>query len=794
MSGRSKKESGRTYFELSQEKKKRLLGFFIVTFSVLLFLSIISFSQADDPQIRSASPAAVPTNNWLGIAGAYIAAFFVKSAFGYFSIVIPLIAGMWGFRLFKPLDLRRLIYITNFLLGSAFILASFWGTIHAIGAIGDETAVMLAGGMGKTVGALAYKFLGGVGAVAVFVVLIVTVLVITFDLKIDRFFLFVAEKGKDAIQSGADKIRESSERAAEKTQAKASERKTSLEKSQDKISRVVQGEKSNQPPIYADELQFEQEPVPVEPKPKPKPVFSTSVKTNADIVPPPPRVERPFPEERHTTDDYSIPDGDFLIKADDSGHYAEETELESKKIRLKEKLALFDIQIDKIDTTAGPVVTLFEIVPAPGVKISKILSLENDIALALAAKGIRIIAPMPGRGTIGVEIPNDNPSIVLAGSVLPDLKNSKYSLPIALGKSISGQTFVDDLARVPHLLIAGATGSGKSVGVNMIIASLLFSKYPNEVKFAIIDPKKVELSVYDTLKNHFLVKSPDINEYIVSSPGSAVILLKAVVLEMEMRYDKLSHVGVRNIVDYNNKIKTGTLKPRDGEEFDHKFMPYIVVVIDELADLMITAGKDVEEPIARLAQMARAVGIHLVVATQRPSVDVITGVIKANFPARIAYQTAQRTDSRTILDMNGAEQLLGRGDMLYLPPGTPKPIRIQNAYITTDEIEKLIDVVAQQPYPPEPYELPSLLDKKGNDGSLLDDKDPFFEDAARSVIRSQQGSVSFLQRKLKVGYARAARIVDQLEIAGIVGPGEGSKPREILVDNEDELETILRNL
>ena len=328
----------------------------------------------------------------------------------------------------------------------------------------------------------------------------------------------------------------------------------------------------------------------------------------------------------------------------------------------------------------------------------------------------------------------------------------------------------------------------------MIIASLLFSKYPNEVKFAIIDPKKVELSVYETLKHHFLVKSPDINDFIVSSPGSAVILLKAMVLEMEIRYDKLSHIGVRNIVDYNNKIKTGTLKPRDGEEFDHKFMPYIVVVIDELADLMITAGKDVEEPIARLAQMARAVGIHLVVATQRPSVDVITGVIKANFPARIAYQTAQRTDSRTILDMNGAEQLLGRGDMLYLPPGTPKPIRIQNAYITTDEIEKLIDVVAQQPYPPEIYELPSLLDKKGNEGSFLDDKDPLFEDAARSVIRSQQGSVSFLQRRLKVGYARAARIVDQLEMAGIVGAGEGSKPREILVDNEDELETILRNL
>jgi S-DNA-T family DNA segregation ATPase FtsK/SpoIIIE len=271
-------------------------------------------------------------------------------------------------------------------------------------------------------------------------------------------------------------------------------------------------------------------------------------------------------------------------------------------------------------------------------------------------------------------------------------------------------------------------------------------------------------------------------------------LLKSVVLEMELRYDKLSHVGVRNIIDYNNKIKTGTIKPRDDIEVNHKFMPYIVVVIDELADLMITAGKDVEEPIARLAQMARAVGIHLVVATQRPSVDVITGVIKANFPARIAYQTAQRTDSRTILDMNGAEQLLGRGDMLYLPPGTPKPIRIQNAYITTDEIEKLIEVVSEQPYPDEVYQLPSLIDKKGQDSGLLNDLDPMFQDAAEAVVRSQQGSVSFIQRKLKVGYARAARIVDQLEAAGIVGAGEGSKAREILVESEDELETIIRNL
>ncbi|MBK8661425.1 MAG: DNA translocase FtsK [Ignavibacteriales bacterium] len=786
MSGRTKKESGRTYFELSQEKKKKLLGLFIITFSILLFLSIISFSPNDDPQLRNASVKALPTSNWLGIAGAYIAAFFVKSAFGYFSIVIPLLMGMWGFVLFKPLEIKRLIYITNFLLSSAFILAAFFGTLFSIELISGDTAIYFAGEMGKTIGKASHRLIGGIGAVSIYIVLMITVMVITFDLKIDKFFLFIADKGKDVVKSGVDKVKDKSATIAEKRKSAVDP----LEKSQDRISKVIKGEKSTQPPIIVPELGDDLTPEP----PKPKLVFSTSVKTNPDIVPQPPKVERAVPEVRNSTADYEIPAGDFLIKADESGHYAEEAELESKKVRLKEKLALFDIEIEKIETTAGPVVTLFEIVPSQSVRISKILSLENDIALALAAKGIRIIAPMPGRGTIGVEIPNDNPSIVLAGSVLPDLKNSKLSLPIALGKSISGQTYVDDLARVPHLLIAGATGSGKSVGVNMIIASLLFSKYPNEVKFAIIDPKKVELSVYETLKYHFLVKSPDLNEYIISSPQSAVILLKSVVLEMELRYDKLSHVGVRNIIDYNNKIKTGTIKPRDDIEVNHKFMPYIVVVIDELADLMITAGKDVEEPIARLAQMARAVGIHLVVATQRPSVDVITGVIKANFPARIAYQTAQRTDSRTILDMNGAEQLLGRGDMLYLPPGTPKPIRIQNAYITTDEIEKLIEVVSEQPYPDEVYQLPSLIDKKGQDSGLLNDLDPMFQDAAEAVVRSQQGSVSFIQRKLKVGYARAARIVDQLEAAGIVGAGEGSKAREILVESEDELETIIRNL
>lgn len=469
----------------------------------------------------------------------------------------------------------------------------------------------------------------------------------------------------------------------------------------------------------------------------------------------------------------------------------DEVELKTNAKILQEKLETFKIYIENLSVTPGPVVTQYEFVPAAGIKISKIESLSDDLAMALKARGIRIIAPIPGKGTIGIEIPNMNPSIVRFSSVInsQQYNSGDYKLPIALGKTISGDVFISDLTKMPHLLIAGSTGSGKSVGINTIITSLIFKKHPSEVKFVIVDPKKVELQQYARLKNHYLATSPDINDVIITNPKDAVIVLKSVVSEMEERYDILASVGQRNLSEYNRKVKSG--KFRKGN-INHRPMPYIVVIIDELADLMITAAKEVEEPITRLAQMARAVGIHLVVATQRPSVDVITGIIKANFPARMAYLVAQKVDSRTILDVMGAEQLLGNGDMLFLPNGSPKAIRIQNSFISTDEVEDICDFIGNQKGYSEPYMLPSLIERKdGLSGGYAGDRDPLFEDAARLIIRHQQGSVSLIQRRLKVGYARAGRIVDELEAAGVVGPFDGSKARQVLLESESDLEAII---
>jgi len=505
--------------------------------------------------------------------------------------------------------------------------------------------------------------------------------------------------------------------------------------------------------------------------------------------------EDKLPDPWEENINYNMVGLDLLDAVPEENFQVAEEELKRNAELLKEKLKLFDIDIKDISVTPGPVVTLYEIVPAPGVKISKIVALENDIALALAARGIRIIAPIPGKGAIGVEIPNKNATLVTAGSVLGKIFESKAELPLALGKTIDGNVFITDLSQMPHLLIAGSTGSGKSVGINMIISSLLFTKHPSEVKFILIDPKKIELSFYNNLRKHYLAVSPDLDEEIITAPQNAVLMLKSIESEMEKRYDKLAKAGVRNIVDYNKKVSDPKTKPHDTETIKHHHLPYLVVIIDELADLMITAGKEVEEPITRLAQLARAVGIHLVLATQRPSVNVITGVIKANFSARIAYQVATKIDSRTILDMNGAEQLLGRGDMLFLPTGSPKPFRIQNAFISTDEVERITNFIYPQDSYSKPYFLPSIYEKKSSKaGGFAADFDPMFEDAAQVIVRHQQGSVSLLQRKLKLGYSRAARIVDQLEEAGIVGPNDGSKARQVLIENEMQLETLLRAL
>ena len=463
-------------------------------------------------------------------------------------------------------------------------------------------------------------------------------------------------------------------------------------------------------------------------------------------------------------------------------------ELEENKRVLLDKLDMYNIEIEEINAVVGPTVTRYELTPAPGIKVSRIKSLEDDLAMAMAAPGIRMIAPIPGKSAVGVEIPSRNRELVRLRDVIGTTKfqDTELELPLPLGKTIEGEVYLDDLTTMPHLLIAGATGSGKSVGLNAIITGLIYACHPANLRFVIIDPKKIELQQYTPLETQFVAVPEDLDQTVITDVDEASGVLKSVEREMETRYDLLSDANVRNITGYNEKFQTGALDPTEG----HRHMPYLVVVVDELADLMMAAGDDVEGPISRLAQMARAVGIHLVLATQRPSVDVITGLIKANFPSRIAFEVASRVDSRTILDQGGAEDLVGNGDMLFLSGSNLK--RLQGPFVSVEEVETVVKYVADQPGVTS-YTLPSLQDAgHGPDETLgVEDTDDKFEEAARVIVRRQQGSVSLLQRKLAVGYTRAARIVDQLEEAGIVGPFNGTKAREVLVEDEEELDELL---
>jgi S-DNA-T family DNA segregation ATPase FtsK/SpoIIIE len=466
-------------------------------------------------------------------------------------------------------------------------------------------------------------------------------------------------------------------------------------------------------------------------------------------------------------------------------------ELEENKNRIVSTLKNYKIGIAQIKATIGPTVTLYEIVPEAGIRISKIKNLEDDIALSLAALGIRIIAPIPGKGTVGIEVPNKNASIVSMRSVIASNKFQKaeMQLPIAFGKTISNETFVVDLAKMPHLLMAGATGQGKSVGLNAVITSLLYKKHPAEIKFILVDPKKVELTLYNKIERHFLAKLPDSDEAIITDNTKVINTLNSLCIEMDNRYELLKTAMVRNIKEYNAKFKARKLNPNDG----HKFLPYIILVIDEFADLIMTAGKEVETPIARLAQLARAIGIHLIIATQRPSVNVITGIIKANFPARIAFRVTSKIDSRTILDAQGADQLIGRGDMLYTQGNDVT--RLQCAFVDTPEVSKITEYIGSQRAYPEAHLLPEYIGEDSGTGIDYDisERDAMFREAAEVIVTAQQGSASLIQRKLKLGYNRAGRIIDQLEAAGIVGPFEGSKARQVLIPDMYSLEQFLEN-
>ncbi|GCD76685.1 DNA translocase FtsK [Thermaurantimonas aggregans] len=490
---------------------------------------------------------------------------------------------------------------------------------------------------------------------------------------------------------------------------------------------------------------------------------------------------------------FKSPTLDLLVDYGSRHITVERAELEANKDKIVETLQQYSIEISKIKATVGPTVTLYEIVPAPGIRISKIKNLEDDIALSLAAMGIRIIAPIPGKGTIGIEVPNAHPQIVPMRTLLASEKfqNTDMELPLVLGKTISNETFVADLTKMPHLLMAGATGQGKSVGINTIITSILYKKHPSQVKFVLVDPKKVELNLYNKIERHYLAKLPNSEESIITDTKKVIYTLNSLTIEMDNRYELLKAANVRNLKEYNAKFIQRRLNPEEG----HRYLPYIVLVIDEFADLIMTAGKEIETPIARLAQLARAIGIHLIIATQRPSVNVITGVIKANFPARIAFRVSSKIDSRTILDTGGAEQLIGRGDML-LSTGNDL-IRLQCAFIDTPEVENIVDYIGSQRGYPSAYLLPEYVgDDEEPDITDVDlsKRDSKFDEAARIVVATRQGSASLIQRKLGIGFARAGRIIDQLEAAGIIGPFEGSKARQVLVNDEAELEHILKNL
>ncbi|MFJ1492058.1 FtsK/SpoIIIE family DNA translocase [Capnocytophaga canis] len=488
--------------------------------------------------------------------------------------------------------------------------------------------------------------------------------------------------------------------------------------------------------------------------------------------------------------DYRFPTIELLNEPKESGIIINQEELEENKNTIVQTLRDYKIEISQIKATIGPTVTLYEIVPAAGIRISKIKNLEDDIALSLAALGIRIIAPIPGKGTIGIEVPNKKPTTVFMRSMItsPKFQHSEMELPVAFGKTISNETFVADLTKMPHLLMAGATGQGKSVGLNVVLTSLLYKKHPAEVKFVLVDPKKVELTLFNTIERHFLAKLPDSEEAIITDNKKVVNTLNSLCIEMDNRYELLKNAMVRNIKEYNAKFKARQLNPNEG----HRFLPYIVLVVDEFADLIMTAGKEVELPIARLAQLARAIGIHLIIATQRPSVNVITGIIKANFPARIAFRVTSKIDSKTILDGSGAEQLIGRGDMLYTQGN--EPIRIQCAFVDTPEINHITEYIGAQKAYPDAYLLPEYVGSE-SEATELDfdpaDRDKLFREAAEIIVNAQQGSASLLQRKLSLGYNRAGRIIDQLEHAGIVGPFDGSKARKVLVSDIVSLENLL---
>lgn len=806
----SKKKKGggfslqQLYGKVDRRKTKSITGTILLLLSVYLFISFTSylFTWKDDQNLILDNSffdfifgeTDTEVSNWLGKFGAWISHLFIYSWFGIASFAFSLLFFITGIRLLvniRLLPLRRTYLISLIgVLWTSIFLGLFSDQVHFIGGV-----------FGYTMNQWLSAVFGDFGAFLLVLVLLFIAVVALFNPDFralyNKYFGKQTKEEEEDRKNSMEDINivntiedEEIEEEKDPVEVQFEDENEEEEQEEETTDLSTENDDEEEPENEEDENKNKEE------------LESDSDEFSVEVA----------KEEKELSDDdvnkkvedfgeydpkldlanYTLPPIDLLNKYDTSKTGVSKEELETNKDRIVETLSNYKIEISKIKATIGPTVTLYEIVPAPGVRISKIKNLEDDIALSLAALGIRIIAPIPGKGTIGIEVPNSKPEIVSMRSLIASEKfqNSDAELPVVLGKTITNETFTFDLAKMPHLLVAGATGQGKSVGLNAILVSMLYKKHPAQVKFVLIDPKKVELTLFNKIERHFLAKLPDEEEPIITDTSKVVNTLNSLCVEMDERYELLKQAQTRNIKEYNNKFIKRKLNPEKG----HRYMPYIVVLIDEFADLIMTAGKEVEHPIARLAQLARAIGIHLIVATQRPSVNVITGMIKANFPARIAFRVLSKVDSRTILDGSGADQLIGKGDML-ISTGNDM-IRLQCGFVDTPEVEDICDFIGDQRAYPEALALPEYEGDSSEGGGGSDDIDELdanFVEAARIIVTHQQGSASLLQRKLKLGYNRAGRIVDQLESHNIIGPFKGSKAREVLIPDIQALEEYLES-
>ena len=803
---------------LKDERTHKIAGSICILLAILFFIAFTSYlftwDEDQDKVFKEGYKLLIGTDtkvaNLMGTFGAFISHFFIYKGFGVASYLICSLFFVIGVNLFFGKKIFSIVRNIKYL-------------IIGLPLISITASVLLSGqqfAWGGSVGDMCkdylYKTIGQVGTIGILAV---------------AFLAYVIWRFNPDFNKTAAKIKltsESNNIGKDSGEAVAADEQMAGEHSSEEIlkSNVLKGDAGilnipDQSPFFEHELQMVEknsahlpakeikETFPEDEEarilPVVKPAQSTASATGLELeiktadeekqeqIITPAKVQQMKPYDPILDlRDYKYPSLELLENHGSEKIVQDPAELENNKNQIISTLKNYDINIQKISATVGPTVTLYEIIPAAGVRISRIKNLEDDIALSLAALGIRIIAPIPGKGTIGIEVPNARKTIVSMRTLLSDEKftNSTFSLPIAIGKKIDNTNFIVDLANMPHLLMAGATGQGKSVGLNAILVSLLYKKHPSQLKFVLVDPKKVELSIYKTIEKHFLAKLPGEEDAIITDTKKVVHTLNAMCIEMDNRYDLLKEAGVRNIREYNEKFVARRLSPEKG----HQFLPFIVLVVDEFADLIMTAGKEVEMPIARLAQLARAIGIHLIIATQRPSVNIITGTIKANFPARIAFKVSSKIDSRTILDTGGAEQLIGKGDMLISYNG--EVVRLQCAFVDTPEVDKIVDFIGEQRGYAQAFLLPEYIDEKDLEGRDFDvnDKDALFEDAARLIVSSQSGSTSLLQRRMKLGYNRAGRLMDQLEAAGVVGASQGSKVRDVLIKTDADLQQFLNEM